>query len=176
MLHGLRAWFIEQLAMYAGYHRDRRNQLTHHVGVPLIAFSLILGLTQIPITQVDGYPLTAASVFLAVLFALYIVAVPLTGILTAIFYGALYGFALKIATGSAETVWTVAGAAFVGGWVIQFVGHAFERRRPAFTVNLVQAFMAPPHLIAEMLFGLGLEKDLEAEVQSRAVKYFATAT
>jgi len=176
MLDGFRGWFVEQLAMYAGYHRDRRNQLTHHVGVPLIVFSLLLALTRVPLAQIDNFPLTAASVILALLLAFYIVAVPLTGIFTAIFYGVIYGVVVKIADGSAQTVWTIAAAGFAGGWVIQFIGHAFEGRRPALTVNLLQAFMAPPFLVAEMLFVLGLEKDLEIDLQQRSVKYFAKET
>ena len=176
MLDGFRDWFVEQLAMYAGYHRDRRNQMTHHVGVPLIVFSLLLALTQVPLAQVDNFPLTAARLFLALLLAFYIVAVPLTGVFTAIFCGVMYGVVVKIAEGSAQTVWTVAAAGFAGGWVIQFIGHAFEGRRPALTVNFLQAFMAPTFLVAEMLFVLGFEKDLEAALQQRSVKYFAKET
>lgn len=40
-----REWFLDRMGMYAAYHRDWRNQATHHVGVPLIVFSLILALT-----------------------------------------------------------------------------------------------------------------------------------
>ncbi|MEQ9448719.1 MAG: DUF962 domain-containing protein, partial [Rhodospirillaceae bacterium] len=60
---------------------------------------------------------------------------------------------------------------FVVGWIIQFIGHVFEGRRPALTVNILQVFMAPPFLIAESLFALGLQRSLERRVQERAGKY-----
>jgi uncharacterized membrane protein YGL010W len=80
---------------------------------------------------------------------------------------------MKIAEGSSSALWTTAAVAFFVGWAIQFVGHAFEGRRPALTVNLLQAFMAPPFLVAELLFGLGLEKEVEAAVLERSKKYAA---
>ena len=141
---GFRDWFIVQLAMYAAYHRDRRNQLTHHVGVPLIVFALLLALTQIPLGDVRGFPLDAATIFLGVLLLTYTAAVPVTGIFTAMFYGIVFGLVLRVAAQSEAVIWTATGAAFVTGWIIQFVGHAFEGRRPALTVNLLQIFMAPP--------------------------------
>jgi len=175
MLSGLRDWFLEQLAMYAAYHRDRRNQATHHVGVPLIVFSLLLALTRLPITETSGFTLNVAMVVLGLLLLLYVLAVPLTGIFTAIFYGAVYGVVLRIARESDAVVWTTAGAGFVAGWATQFIGHAFEGRRPALTVNALQVFMAPPFLIAEMLMGVGLEQELKRNIESRAVKYLASA-
>ncbi|MSO72912.1 MAG: DUF962 domain-containing protein [Rhodospirillaceae bacterium] len=171
MHRGFCHWFLEQLAMYAAYHRDRRNRLTHHIGVPLIVFSLLLALSQVPVVRIAEFSLTGAAVVLGLLLLGYIAAVPLIGVLTAIFYAAVYGLVVKIAADAPQAVWTVAGAGFVVGWIFQFVGHAFEGRRPALTVNALQAFMAPPFLIAEMLFALGFERDLEGTLQERAVKY-----
>ena len=168
---GFRHWFLEQLAMYLAYHRNRRNQATHHVGVPLIVFSLMIALTRVPLFAAGDFTVTAAAVVLIVLGLLYIVAVPLVGVLTVIFYGVVYGVALKIAGAVPVAAWSVAGSAFVGGWIIQFVGHAFEGRRPAFTANLLQIFMAPPFLIAEILFAGGLEAGLQRALQERAAKY-----
>ncbi len=171
MSNGFRDWFLEQLAMYAAYHRDRRNRLTHHLGVPLIVFSLLLALSQVTVAAIDGSVVTAAPVVLGVLLLGYLVAVPLIGILTAAFYAAVYGIVVKIAADAPQAVWAVAGVAFVGGWIIQFIGHVFEGRRPALTVNALQVFMAPPFLIAEMLFAVGAERELHDTLQARAVKY-----
>jgi uncharacterized membrane protein YGL010W len=65
----------------------------------------------------------------------------------------------------------VAASAFIGGWIIQFVGHVFEGRRPAFTDNIVQILMAPPFLIAEMLFARGYATDLKQVLETRSQKY-----
>jgi uncharacterized membrane protein YGL010W len=170
---GFRGWFLENMAMYMAYHRDARNHATHHVGVPLIVFSILLALSQVHLVSLGDVPITAASVVLALLLITYIAALPFTGVFAAIFYGVVYVAVSCIAMLSDRTVWSVAGGAFVLGWVIQFVGHAFEGRRPAFMDNLLQVFMAPPFLIAHMLFALGLEKDLNDELRLRATKYFS---
>ena len=169
--HGPRDWFLDQLAMYAAYHQDRRNQLTHHVGVPLIVFSLLLALSQVRIAEVGGFPLDAGAVVLALLMLSYIAAIPVTGLFTAIFYGVIYGVVLRIAREGQIIVWSVAGAGFVVGWIIQFIGHVFEGRRPALTVNALQAFMAPPFLIAEVLFAAGFESALALAIARRSEKY-----
>src|SRR5215470_17408666 len=36
------SFFAQQLATYAGYHRDERNRATHFVGIPAIVFSLLV--------------------------------------------------------------------------------------------------------------------------------------
>ncbi len=170
-MQSFRAWFIEQMGMYAAYHRDRRNQATHHLGVPLIMFSLILALTQVSLLHFSGVQITAATVVLALLLLGYGIAVPLIGVVTALFYAAVYFVAIYIAGGSQSPLWLIVAACFIGGWVIQFIGHAFEGRRPALTVNAVQIFMAPPFLVAEILFALGIARALEVQIESRAVKY-----
>ncbi len=166
-----RSWFMGKLGMYAAYHRDRRNQATHHVGVPLIVFSLILALTQVPLLQLGDVSVSVAPVVLGFLLLGYVVAVPFVGAVAAIFYIVLYWIAAVLAEGSVSSLWTIAGAYFVGGWITQFVGHVFEGRRRALTVNAIQIFMAPPFLIAEILFALGAERSLEGQIQSLAVKY-----
>jgi uncharacterized membrane protein YGL010W len=61
--------------------------------------------------------------------------------------------------GSGLTWWLFA-VLFVGGWVFQLVGHAFEGRRPALMDNLFQAFIGPMFMMAEVLMMLGLRRDL----------------
>lgn len=167
----MREWFLEQLAMYAAYHRDRRNQATHHVGVPLIVYALILALTQVSIVG----SVSAATVVLALLLGFYILNVPVVGAVSLLIYGLLYTLAVKVGAEEAGFVWTTFAACFVGGWIIQFVGHIFEGRRPALFDNAVQIFMAPPFLIAEILFAFGLEQDLARDIARRHTKYLPRA-
>jgi uncharacterized membrane protein YGL010W len=57
---------------------------------------------------------------------------------------------------------------FVGGWILQLVGHVFEGRKPALADNLFQIFVAPIFLAAEVFFALGYKHDLHRRVQERA--------
>ena len=57
---------------------------------------------------------------------------------------------------------------FFGGWALQFVGHYFEGRKPAFMDDLRGLLDGPLFLVAETAFALGLSKDLRDEVERRA--------
>jgi uncharacterized membrane protein YGL010W len=113
------------------------------------------------------------SLIFVALIVFYLSNVLTIGLIAALIYGVLYALAESVGSRAPATVWTTFGICFVGGWIIQFVGHYFEGRRPALFSNATQVFMAPPFLIAEILFALGLEKSLEREIQSRSIKYNA---
>ncbi|WP_374763207.1 Mpo1 family 2-hydroxy fatty acid dioxygenase [Yunchengibacter salinarum] len=167
----MRGWFYEQMAMYSAYHRSFRNQLTHHVGVPLIVFSLLVIAARVELMSLPGGPLTLAAALMGLLLLIYVVAVPLIGMVAVALYGVLLYAAQQVAALGLQPALIVFGAGFVGGWVIQFIGHAFEGRRPALFDNLVQIFMAPAFLIAEILFALGVEQGLRAEIGRRMPRY-----
>jgi len=57
---------------------------------------------------------------------------------------------------------------FVGGWILQLVGHVFEGRKPALADNLFQIFVAPIFLAAEVFFALGYKPQLHHKVQQKA--------
>jgi len=159
-------FFVEQMAMYSAYHHHPRNRATHFIGIPAIALSLLIVLVWLPLGPID-----AALVFLLAVTVLYFwldwrVAIP-----TAVFYAAVYAVAEWIADLDRVVAWSAVAALFVGGWVFQLVGHAFEGRRPALVDNLFQALVAPMFLTAETLFALGLRRDLETEMEARWPKY-----
>ena len=167
----MKTWFLEQLAMYSAYHRDGRNQATHHIGVPMIVFSLLVLTSTVPLMTLDVGRVTLAAVLIGVLLLYYIVNAPLIGTIAALIYGALLFLAEIMALEG--TVFAVKSFAvmFIVGWIIQFTGHVFEGRKPALFDNLTQVFIAPAFLIAEVLFMLGLETGLKADVEVRAEKY-----
>jgi len=153
----------QQMAVYAAYHRNRWNRLTHFIGVPAIIFSILIPMFWVPL----GDGLTLAHAFVGAVLAYYfLLDVPLaiaTAVVTcALFYAARLAAGTGIASGS---IWC--GVFFVGGWIFQLVGHAFEGRKPALADNLFQIFVAPIFLVAEVFFALGLKRDVRAKVESR---------
>lgn len=164
MIGAFRDWFLDQLAMYAAYHTDRRNQFTHYVGVPLIIFSILIVLDQARLEEF----FSAAVLVLGMLLLVYMVAIPVVGIFCCV---PIYLAAESVATTALMTRWAVATACFVVGWAAQFMGHVYEGRRPAFTVNMLQVFMAPAFLIAEMMFAAGLQRNLADVLRLRAQKF-----
>ena len=152
--------FERQLATYESYHRDHRNRLTHFVGIPAIVLSLLLALALWRF-RIAGLDLSGAWLVGLLALAGWITLDRTVGLAMAAVVVPMILLAEWIAgRGSASTVWWLFGLLFVGGWAFQLVGHAFEGRRPALADNLFQAFIGPMFLMAEVLTGLGLRRDL----------------
>lgn len=158
----------DQMSFYAAYHQDARNKATHFVGVPMIIVSLFIPLALLRV-DLGGLALTGAVAFAAVILAYYLfLDVPLalaTSAFTALFLWAAHWIAAQ----GPALAWGAFAVLFVGGWIIQLVGHAFEGRKPALADNLFQIFIAPIFLCAEIFFALGYKPALHAAVQRRAL-------
>lgn len=145
----MKTWFLEQLAMYSAYHRDGRNQATHHIGVPMIVFSLLVLTSTVPLMALEVGRITLAAALIGVLLLYYIINAPLIGTIAVLIYGLLLYLAEIMALeGTAFAVKSFA-VLFIVGWAIQFTGHIFEGRKPALFDNLTQVFIAPAFLIAD---------------------------
>jgi uncharacterized membrane protein YGL010W len=61
---------------------------------------------------------------------------------------------------------TIAAAAFFGGYVLQFIGHAVEKSMPVLVKHPIEANLAAPFFtVVEMFKILRLRDDLFTEVQ-----------
>ena len=155
----------EQMATYAAYHQDARNKATHFIGVPVIVLSLFIPLAWLRVGDVS-----VAMVFAAALVVYYFMLdVPLA-IAMLVVFAVLAWLGERIAMMGAVTGWIWFAALFVGGWILQLVGHVFEGRKPALADNLFQIFVAPIFLCAEVFFALGYKPGLHSAVQSRALR------
>lgn len=154
---------VDRLASYAGYHRDKRNIATHFVGIPMI----VVG-TQAALARVGIGPINAAVAATGVATRYYRAIDPAYGNAMGVVLGATCAAGTAIAA-LPLPLWAGATAGlFVGGWAIQFVGHAFEGRKPAFLDDLRGLLDGPLFLVAEVAFALGLSPELRAEVERRA--------
>jgi uncharacterized membrane protein YGL010W len=156
------------MGFYAAYHRDARNKATHFIGVPLIMLAILVPLSWIRIFHVYGLEVSAAMLLSVALLAYYfLLDVPLGLALTLVIATFLWLAELVAARPSAQA-WSAFAALFVGGWILQLIGHAFEGRRPALADNFLQIFVAPIFLVAEAFFALGYKPDLRRAVEERA--------
>jgi uncharacterized membrane protein YGL010W len=167
----MQRFFIEQMAMYSAYHRDGRNKATHFVGVPAIALSLLIPMAMVRFANLDSYSLTLATLFAAAVMIYWIVLDPPFGVVTAAIFVPGVWFADWLAQHGGATAWATFGILFVGGWIIQLVGHAFEGRKPALVDNLLQIFIAPVFLVAEIAFMLGLRKNVHDAMMRRMPEF-----
>ncbi len=154
---------IDQLANYAAYHRDRRNLATHVVGVPMIVVAVTVLLAR------PAGPLGLSPAVLAALSAtaFYVRLDRRYAAVMAAFLAASVAFAAWTAT-LTTGLWLSTGIGlFVVGWFIQFVGHAYESRKPAFMDDVVGFLIGPLFMLAEVGFALGLRDEVRIAIEER---------
>lgn len=157
----------DQMSFYAAYHQDARNKATHFIGVPAIMLSLFIPLAWIGF-EAGGVTITAAMVFAAlVLIYYFFLDVPLA-LAMVVITAALVWLGHQIAGLGPTQGWIWFAVLFVGGWILQLVGHGFEGRKPALADNLFQIFVAPIFLAAEVFFALGYKPALHRSVNEKA--------
>ncbi|MDB5073176.1 MAG: hypothetical protein JWM87_4287 [Candidatus Eremiobacteraeota bacterium] len=125
------------LADYGAYHRDWRNLICHEIGIPLIVLGVIALLRLVTLT---GSAFSLASLVVVVVMVYYAAAFGREA--RAATYIAIVGLAVLYVIAVFVT-WPFAIAAFVVGWVFQFVGHAYEGKSPAFLTNLLHLLVGP---------------------------------
>ncbi|MCZ2441408.1 MAG: DUF962 domain-containing protein [Burkholderiales bacterium] len=159
---------LELLVRYARYHRDRRNILTHFVGVPMIVLALAVLLSR-PSFTLGGLVLSPAWVALVPLALWYLTrGLLLLGLAVSTGVALLVLLAHGLPAGGTGT-WLAWGLGlFVLGWTLQFVGHYYEGRRPAFLGDPGALAIGPMFVALEMLASLGPFRALAGEVERRA--------
>ncbi|MFY7857697.1 MAG: DUF962 domain-containing protein [Rubrivivax sp.] len=159
---------LDLLKQYAEYHRDRRNITTHLVGVPMIVFGVAVLLAQ-PGFAVGGLVLTPGWLVFALVALWYLTRGEFVlGAAVTSVVGVLVLLAHRVPTDSTG-LWLAWGlGAFVLGWIIQFVGHYYEGRKPAFADDLVGLLVGPMFVTLEALAMAGLFKRQIAAIEAHA--------
>lgn len=159
---------IDQLSNYAAYHRDPRNIVTHYIGVPMIMQAVVILLARLKWGTFAGVPLSLA-LLVGIVAAVYYC---LLDIRYGLFMTALLAAMLALATPMAElptAQWLAWGLGlFALGWMIQFIGHYYEGRKPAFLDDVMGLAIGPLFVVAELSFALGLRKSVQAAVELRS--------
>lgn len=157
----------EHLIRYAGYHRDPRNIVTHFIGIPMIVLSVAILLSR-PGWPFGGIWLSPALLVSAAATGFYLRLDLRFGLVM----GALLGLCLwasYLLAVQATALWLSVGVgAFVLGWIIQFVGHHYEGRKPAFVDDVSGLIIGPLFVVAEAAFMLGLCPALKHTVEKAA--------
>lgn len=156
----------DHLTQYAAYHQDQRNVATHFVGIPMIVLAVTILLAR-PSWALGGLAITPAMV-LAALSAVFYLRLDLRFGLVMAAQMAISVWASQWFALQSTAVWLGWGVGlFVVGWAIQFLGHYYEGKKPAFVDDLVGLLVGPLFLTAEAAFYLHLRLDVKAEMDRR---------
>jgi uncharacterized membrane protein YGL010W len=122
-----------------------------------------------PTLTLAGLPLTPAWLVFALVALWYMTRGHLgIGLATVVGMGLLMMLAHRVNGGSIVQWLSWVVGFFAVGWMIQFIGHYYEGRRPAFADDAVGLLVGPMFVVLEMLAPLGLFKGLLATVERHA--------
>lgn len=156
---------VRQLSAYAEYHRNGHNVATHMVGIPLILFGIGVLLSRPAIALGEGLAVTPMMIAAVVAGILYLrIDMGFGAVLTALLAFVAWA-GNEVATWSTGAWLAVGLGSFVVGWTLQFVGHYFEGRKPAFVDDLSSLFVGPLFVVAEAAFLLGLRQPVRRAIE-----------
>ena len=158
---------VDHLSQYAAYHRDPRNIASPFVGIPLIVIAVAVLLSR-P-TWAIGSLWISPALIVALLSAWFYLRLELAlGVLMSALMG-LSVWAGHTLAAHSTLVWLSSGIGlFVVGWVIQFVGHYYEGKKPAFVDDISGLIVGPLFVVAEVAFLLGLRQALKRQIEERS--------
>ncbi len=147
----------QYLGNYSEDHRNATNQLIHWLCVPVIVWSVVALLWVIPVPPGLGRPGLWAGLALAASMLYYLrLSRPLAFALLLAFSGLLaLTWWLHQMVGSTLLLWSGI-AAFVVAWIVQFIGHEIEGKRPSFLTDLTYLLIGPMWLMSKLFRRLGL--------------------
>ena len=117
----------EHLSQYGAYHRDRRNIITHLIGIPLIVVAVAILLSR-PGINVYGLWVSPALIVASSAAVVYLRLDLRLGIAMSIMLTVSVWLAMFFAQQS-TSIWLSWGiTGFAVGWVVQFIGHYYVGR------------------------------------------------
>ncbi|MFS2032511.1 DUF962 domain-containing protein [Polaromonas sp. CT11-55] len=132
------------LAHYGESHQNPRNELIHFIAIPLIMLSLVGMLFALH--PYVAYAFVAASmVYYARLSAVFFMTMAVWSVLF---------IALVFAMG--PLVLPLSIAIFVGAWILQFIGHKIEGKKPSFFEDIQYLWVGPLFVLSKLFGKLGI--------------------
>ncbi|MGI1680194.1 MAG: DUF962 domain-containing protein [Cellvibrionaceae bacterium] len=157
----------QHLTQYAEYHRNTRNIISHFIGIPLIVLGVAALLSR-PSIEVVGY-LSSPTLLAAIIASLFYLKLDLAmGIIMTALMALSVIFGRYVADQSTTYWLSVSIGFFIVGWIIQFIGHVYEKRKPAFVDDIMGLAIGPLFVLAELVFFLGFRKELKEKIESVA--------
>ncbi len=160
----------EQLSNYKSVHFNQHNIMTHFIGIPLIVWAVTVLLSLHTFTlelEQSTISYTPAMIFFTITL-LYYFKLHLKLALGMLVYIAINLYLASLVT-ALDSALSIAIIVFIVGWILQFIGHIYEKAKPAFLDDLMGLVIGPFFLMAEIYFALGLEQKLHNEITAMAV-------
>ncbi|RDH42684.1 DUF962 domain-containing protein [Zooshikella ganghwensis] len=152
MAKSLDQWFTE----YSASHQHPLNKKIHFIAVPTIYATVIALLWSIPLPEILT-PFAWANIgtlSVLLIIAFYCTLSAKLSIIMLCFSGIILLMCYWLTLNSPWPLWLVALALFIFMWILQFIGHAVEGKKPSFFKDLQFLLIGPAWVMAYLFKGL----------------------
>ncbi|MFC5520343.1 DUF962 domain-containing protein [Polaromonas jejuensis] len=132
------------LAHYGESHQNPRNELIHFIAIPLIMLSLV-GMLFALHPYVAYVFIAASMVYYARLSWVFLLTMVLWSAVTIVLVFAMGPRRLQICL-----------AIFVGAWILQFIGHKMEGKKPSFLEDIQYLWVGPLFALSKLFGKVGI--------------------
>jgi len=137
---------------YGSYHQSKANQIMHMVGIPLVIASLLMISNWFVISFMHHGSVQLSWMLVALMCIYYLQIDTKAAVIMTVVYIALNFLMILVAMPLTPRMQIIiALALFIIGWVLNFIGHGIEGKKPAFLDNLLQTLIAPVFITDEIL-------------------------
>lgn len=161
----------DQLSNYKSVHFNKLNIKTHFIGIPLIvwAITVLLSLPHLSLTLADVSLNFTPAIVLYTIALLYYFKLHVKLGFGMLLYILVNIYLASLISTMDYALW-IAITTFIVGWIIQFIGHIYEKAKPAFFDDIMGLVIGPLFLMAEVYFAFGLEKKLHDDITPLAIE------
>ncbi|MGI0118937.1 DUF962 domain-containing protein [Zooshikella sp. RANM57] len=152
MAKTLDQWFIE----YSSSHQHPLNKKIHFIAVPTIYATVIALLWSIPLPEIftSFVWLNIGTLSVLLVVAFYSTLSIQLSIIMLCFSGTILLGCYWLSLYSPWPLWLVALLLFIFMWILQFIGHAIEGKKPSFFKDLQFLLIGPAWVMACLFQGL----------------------
>lgn len=150
---------MEQVNQYRHQHTKTINKLTHFIGIPAIILGIMIPLNWLKIFITPQWQVGFSWIVIVTALSYYFLLNQRLAMVMAFIFFLMNIVAIQIAS-SAPNQSNVFYFCllFLGGWAFQFIGHFFEKSKPAFFKSLSQLLVGPLFLLIELIYWFKFEK------------------
>jgi uncharacterized membrane protein YGL010W len=144
---------------YGESHQHPLNKLIHWIAVPTIVWTVVALLWSLPFPaalELPGIPLNWATIALLLAQIYWFRLSKPLGFGLLLYNLLMIQLTVLVQNLAAWPLWKIAAAVFIGAWILQFIGHAIEGKRPSFLKDLQFLLIGPAWLLAFLYRLLGL--------------------
>lgn len=153
------------LSEYGESHQTKFNKLVHYFCVPAIFFSLVGLLASIPTTglienEVPYWlvPYIHYGTPLIIFGLIYYLRLSYTLFVGMLLFSSLVLFGIhKIEILNLAPLWLIMMAIFVVSWIIQFIGHKHEGKKPSFLKDIQFLMIGPAWTMSHLFKALNIK-------------------